>query len=92
MNATMRTHFDTIRSADRQEQGAAYSYLLEATKKPVDWAYEVWDELVAGLSHKDNRVRSISAQLLCNLAKSDPKGRMLKDFRSSWRTRKTRSS
>jgi hypothetical protein len=80
MNATIRSHFATIRSADRQEQGAAYTYLLEATKKPVDWAYEVWDELLAGLSHKDNRVRSISAQLLCNLAKSDPKGRMLKDF------------
>jgi hypothetical protein len=26
-------------------------------------------------------VRSISAQLLCNLAKSDPRNRMLKDFR-----------
>jgi hypothetical protein len=46
----------------------------------VDWAYEAWDELVEGLAHKDNHVRAISSQLLANLAKSDPKGRMLKDF------------
>ena len=83
MNAITRSHFASIRSADRQEQGAAYSYLMEATRKPVDWAYEVWDELLEGLSHKDNRVRSISAQLLCNLAKSDPRGRMLEGFRKA---------
>lgn len=81
MNARTRSHFARIHSADRHEQGAAYAYLLEATEKPVDWAYEVWDELLEALSHKDNRVRSIAAQLLCNLAKSDPRGRMLKDFR-----------
>jgi hypothetical protein len=46
----------------------------------VDWAYEVWDELLEGLMHKDNHVRSISSQILANLAKSDPKGRMFKDF------------
>ena len=32
------------------------------------------------MSHKDNRARSIAAQLLCNLAKSDPRARILKDF------------
>ncbi len=32
------------------------------------------------LTHKDNHVRAISAQLLANLAKSDLKGRMFKDF------------
>jgi hypothetical protein len=46
----------------------------------VHWAYEVWDELVEDLTHKDNHVRAISAQVLCNLATSDPKERMLKDF------------
>ena len=80
MNAITRGHFLNIHSADRQVQGASYSYLLEATRKPVDWAYEVWDELLAGLKDKDNRVRSIAAQLLCNLAKSDPRERILKDF------------
>ena len=37
-------------------------------------------ELLSVLKHKDNRLRSIAAQLLCNLAKSDPKGRIVKDF------------
>ena len=50
------------------------------TEKPVDWAHEAWDELVEGLTHKDNHVRAISSQLLANLARSDPKGRMFKDF------------
>jgi hypothetical protein len=75
-----RTHFDNIHSADKDLQNAAYYALIEATDKPVDWAYEVWDEMLAGLSHKDNHVRAITAQVLSNLAKSDPDGRMLKDF------------
>jgi hypothetical protein len=36
--------------------------------------------VVETLGHKDNRRRAIAAQILCNLAKSDPKQRMLKDF------------
>jgi hypothetical protein len=36
--------------------------------------------MVETLRHKDNRRRAIAAQILCNLAKSDPKQRMLKDF------------
>jgi HEAT repeat protein len=80
MNARTRSHFASLHSKDRHEQGAAYASLLEATAKPVDWAYEAWDELLEALSSKDNRVRSIAAQLLCNLAKSDPSARIVKDF------------
>jgi hypothetical protein len=54
--------------------------LLEATQTPVNWAYEVWDDLVRDLADEDNHVRAIAAQLLCNLAKSDPRGRILYDF------------
>jgi hypothetical protein len=61
-------------------QNKAYHFLMDATEKPVDWAYEAWDELVEGLSYKDNHVRAISSQVLANLAKSDPKGKMFKDF------------
>ena len=50
------------------------------TCKPVDWAYDLWNEVVENLSHKDNHNRAIAAQVLCNLAKSDPEGRILKDF------------
>ncbi len=80
MDKTIRTHLDNIRSKDGSLQNKAYHFLMEATEKPVDWAYEAWDELVEGLTHKDNHVRAISSQVLVNLAKSDPKGRMFKDF------------
>jgi hypothetical protein len=80
MDTKTRKHIDNLRSEERELQNQAFFHILEETEKPVDWAYEVWDELVAGLSHKDNHVRAISAQVLCNLAKSDPKNRMQKDF------------
>jgi ribosomal protein L17 len=35
---------------------------------------------VADLGHKSNHRRAIAAQVLCNLAKSDPENRMLRDF------------
>lgn len=80
MNRTTRTHLDNIRSKEKALQNKAYFYLLELTEKPVDWAYEAWDELLAGLSDKDNHVRAIASQVLANLAKSDPEKRMLRDF------------
>jgi hypothetical protein len=80
MDKTTRAHLDHIRSEDGQLQNKAYLYLMEKTEVPVSWAYEAWDELVDGLTHKDNHVRAIAAQVLANLAKSDPKGRMFKDF------------
>jgi hypothetical protein len=80
VNKTIRTHLDNIHSTDGELQNKAYYFLMEKTEKPVDWAYEAWDELVEGLTHKDNHVRAITSQILTHLAKSDPKGRMLKDF------------
>ena len=80
MDQTIQTQIDNIRSTDGDVQNKAYFYILEKTNKPVDWAYEVWDEMIEGLTHKDNHVRAISAQVFSNLAKSDPKNRMLKDF------------
>lgn len=80
MDSKLRKHLNNLLSKERDLQNQAFFYILEATEKPVDWAYEVWDELVAGLRHKDNHVRAISAQVLCSLAKSDPENRMQKDF------------
>jgi hypothetical protein len=80
MDKSTRAYLDNIRSEDGQEQNKAYSFLMDKTEKPVDWAYEAWDELVDDLSHQDNHVRAIAAQLLVNLARSDPKGRIFKDF------------
>ena len=80
MDSKAQKHVDHLRSEDRELQNQAFSYILQETEKPVDWAYEVWDKLVEGLHHKDNHVRAVSAQILANLAKSDPKNRMQKDF------------
>jgi hypothetical protein len=80
MDATAQTHLENLHSTDKDLQNQAYDALMEATEKPVDWAYDVWDGLVADLSHKDNHVRAIAAQLLCNLAQSDPDNQMRKDF------------
>jgi hypothetical protein len=80
MDKTIRTQIDNVRSEDRDLQNKAFTYIINLTDKPVDWAYEVWDEMLDGLTHKDNHVRAISAQVLGNLAKSDPKNRMLKGF------------
>jgi len=80
MDKKIRAQLDNIRAEDGQTQFKAYDYLMKETEKPVDWAYEAWDEIVAGLTDKDNHVRAICGQLLGNLGISDPKGRMFKDF------------
>ena len=80
MNPITRTNVDNLWSEDRQLQNKAFCTILETTSKPVGWAYEVWDEMVKNLSHRDNHNRAIAAQILCNLAKSDPEHRILKDF------------
>jgi hypothetical protein len=80
MDDATRTNLDNIRSADKQVQNDAFFAVITATDKPVDWAYVVWDDMVADLRHKDNHRRAIAAQILCNLAKSDSESRMLRDF------------
>lgn len=80
MDTIIRTYVDNISSNDKELQNKAYTYLLDETDQPVDWSYQIWDEMLAGLTNKDNHVRAISAQLLSNLARSDPKERMLRDF------------
>jgi hypothetical protein len=80
MDATIRAHLDAVRADEKDAQNAAYSALMEATARPVEWAYEAWDELVAMLRHRSNRVRAIASQLLCSLARSDPDRRILGDL------------
>ncbi len=80
MDQPIRAAWNNLFSDDHETRGAAYDAMLLATEVPVDWAYEVWDGLLAGLRHPGNHQRSIAAQVLANLAKSDPQQRMLKDF------------
>lgn len=80
MDSTVRANLDAVRSGDRDAENAAYSFLMEATAGSVGWAYEAWDEVVAMLRHRSNRVRAIASQVLCNLAGSDPEERILRDL------------
>ena len=80
LDTTIRSQLDNIGSEDGQIQNKAYLFLMEKTEKPVDWVYDVWDELVRDLAHKDNHVRAIASQLLANLAISDSQGRIFRDF------------
>lgn len=80
MEPTARTQYDNLYAQDGSLRSEAFHELLRLTDQPVDWAYEVWDDLVARLHHKDGHQRAIAAQILCNLAKSDPETRMMNDF------------
>lgn len=82
MDTSLQTHLDNLHSMDRLIQRAAFFAVIETTNQPVDWAYQVWDGFVADLQHKDMHVRAIAAQVLANLAKSDPDSRILRDFAS----------
>jgi hypothetical protein len=77
MPETVRARLDDLWTRDRARQNDAFSAVMAATAVPVPWAYEVWDDAVANLTHRDNKNRAIAAQLLCNLAKSDPEDRIL---------------
>lgn len=80
MDKTTPENFVDLWSDNRELQNKAFFCVIEVTNSRVDWAYDVWDELLENLTHKDNHNRAIAAQVLCNLAKSDPEKRMLKDL------------
>jgi hypothetical protein len=80
LEKSIRTSLDALRFDEKDLQNQAFQHLLTATASPVDWAYEAWDELLESLHHKHNRRRAIAAQILCNLAKSDPKEKMVNDL------------
>jgi hypothetical protein len=80
MDSTTQAAWANLRAQDGNLRFEALNAMLAATDQRVDWAYEVWDELVETLRHPDNHQRAIAAQLLCNLAKSDPDQRILRDF------------
>jgi hypothetical protein len=63
-------------TTDRPRQNDAFHAMMDMTDASVPWSYAVWDDLVEKLGHPDNHHRAIAAQLLCNLAKSDPDDRM----------------
>lgn len=88
MDHTIQNHFENLNSEDKNEQYEAFNHIIAATNDEVDWAYEVWDELVAGLSSTNNHKRSRYAQFLSGLAKSDPEQRIMNDFPALWQVTK----
>ncbi|WP_347551147.1 hypothetical protein ABFG93_04950 [Pseudalkalibacillus hwajinpoensis] len=84
MEESMKREFDNLQAKDKTLQYEAYNHILEATTQEVDWAYDVWEELLEGLTAKDNHQRSRCAQFLSHLAISDPKKRILNDFEALW--------
>ncbi|HTJ29323.1 MAG TPA: hypothetical protein VL346_02410 [Acidobacteriaceae bacterium] len=69
-----------LQSKNSEDQNEAFTSLMAATDRPVDWAYDIWADLLALLKAGDNRQRAIASQALCNLAESDPAQRMLQDL------------
>ncbi|MFP7494625.1 hypothetical protein SFC66_12620 [Terribacillus saccharophilus] len=88
MDEQLKEAFINAKSKDKQVSYEAYRYILQATDKQVDWAYEVWEDLLEGLRSKNNHQRSQSVQYLANLAKSDPEKRMLSDLPELWEVTK----
>lgn len=80
MDHTTREHIHALHGTDPNLRYTSFLYIINLTQQPVDWAYEVWDDMLALLQSKDNHQRSIAVQVLSNLTKSDPEKRMLKDF------------
>lgn len=76
MNKTVQALWSDVHGTDVEKRRDAYLQLMAMTEQPVDWAYTVWDQLLIDLREGDNHLRAIAAQLLCNLAKSDPDDRM----------------
>lgn len=85
MEQEVLQYFTALQMGDRQEQFQAYDQLMALLKDPVDWTYDVWENLVKDLSSPNPHDRSRAAQLLCALAaKSDPEERVLNDFDAIW--------
>jgi hypothetical protein len=85
MDSDIQTYFDNLNSPDKDLQYEAFNQIIAASEEKVDWANDVWDQLIQDLTHSNNHSRSRAAQFLCGLAKSDPENRMVDDFPKVWK-------
>jgi hypothetical protein len=72
MDNRAQAFFADFESSDRDTACRAIVGLFEMTQSPVKWAYEVRDQLVNELKHRDGHKRVFAAQLLARLAISNP--------------------
>ena len=76
----VRDLFAARESSDRDAAYQAFVELMKLVQNPVEWSYDVWDQMVSDLSHRDGHRRAFAAQMLAHLAISDPEDRMARDF------------
>lgn len=78
MDELMRKHLHNLQLTDDADaRYESYKYVLTQKQNPVSWPYDIWDEMFAMMKTGDNHQRSIGAQVLSGLAKSDPEKRIL---------------
>lgn len=88
MDSLMATYFKNLESNDKNLQLEAFYNIIHATNDKVDWAYEIWDQLLEWLTDSDNHRRARAAQFLAGLAISDPEKRIIRDFPILWEVTK----
>ena len=85
MDQKIQDLFELSKNGTKEERYNALIELNSTLEQPVDWAYDVWDDLIEFLSDKDGHQRSRAAQYLSRFAAySDPEDRILKDFDALW--------
>ncbi len=50
MDNLIKSHLENLEGPDKNLQYEAFTTILAATRKEVDWAYEVWDQFVEWLT------------------------------------------
>jgi len=78
MEPILRKDFNNmLTTQDANARYESFQHLIKASNEKTDWAYEVWDELIANTQAPNNHLRTLAVQLLSNLAKSDVEQRLL---------------
>jgi hypothetical protein len=60
MNQITKQHFVDLYSKDANLRYDSFQYIIKLTQQPVDWTYEVWDDLLDLLKTGDNHQRAIA--------------------------------
>ncbi|MDW0109673.1 hypothetical protein [Sporosarcina aquimarina] len=82
MSFSIEEYVKQLHDVDKTLQYDAFVAIQREIEKPVDWAYEVWDQFTGWLTSNDAHDRARGAQFLAGLSKSDPENRILNDFSS----------
>lgn len=80
MSSEINQLIAALGEGDKTARYQSFLALQAASNEQVDWAYDLWELLVRDLQEGDNHQRAVAAQLLSNLAKSDPEERIFSVF------------